>query len=59
MPTGTELLHRLSVSGNHPRSSKENHPNTPPDRLTAAYLLGLIYGLTLCSTHIHRLLKAA
>ena len=32
-----------------PRSSKENHPHTSPDRLTAAYLLGLIYGLTLCT----------
>ena len=31
---------------NHPRSSKENHPNTSPVRLTAAYLRGLIYGLT-------------
>ena len=31
---------------NHPRSSKENHPKTSPDRLTEADLLGLIYGLT-------------
>ena len=31
---------------NHPRSSKENPPNTSPVRLTAAYLLGLIYGLS-------------
>ena len=37
-----ELLPGLSGSGNHPRSSKENHPNTSPDRRTAAYLLGLI-----------------
>jgi hypothetical protein len=30
---------------NHPRSRKENHPKTSPDRLTEADLL-LIYGLT-------------
>jgi len=34
---------------NHPRSSTENHPNTSPDGPRAAHLLGLIYGLTLCT----------
>jgi hypothetical protein len=45
-PPGTALLPGLLGSGNHPRSSKANHPNTSPDRLTAAYLLQPIYGLT-------------
>ena len=31
---------------NRPRSSKENHPETAPDRRAKVELLGLIYGLT-------------
>jgi hypothetical protein len=43
---GTELPPQLSGSGNHPRSSKENHPGTSPDRLTASpptHLLALCF----------------
>jgi hypothetical protein len=41
---------------NRPRSSKEDHRKTTPDRLTEAYLLGPIYGLSAARVSADRLL---